>query len=268
LEDALVREDLIPDLLRASCENLSGTYLALGSSTPGARCEQRDGFTVCLGAFDHPICNFATDIEATSETAGALAEIARERPTFHAYLLPNHNVASGEARMKGAGFREAYRLVMMAMPARRGKALLPLVEANEPDRRREIATFMVDQFFGNRRGGFKEYVADATAAAKALRLLMVAGRPKPVASVMLSSEGGIMGIYNLCVESSRRGQGWGSSMIETLAERARIESTGLTLQCDPQLESWYRRFGFVRMGIVRVYSFPKLGRSDILKSTT
>jgi ribosomal protein S18 acetylase RimI-like enzyme len=165
--------------------------------------------------------------------------------------------AGVEDLLHRVGFRESYRLVQMGAMARARGAPLEMQRASGARERVRLAGFMVEQFFGRQGERFKRRVAETTAAAAELELYEVREGGSTIASVMISDHGDVLGVYNLCVSLKRRGEGWGSALVETLFHLGRERNLPLTLQCDARLEAWYRRLGFVVQGTVRVYSLAR-----------
>src|SRR5436190_927673 len=100
----------------ASSELQLRTYLSLGLATPGAMELDETGFTGCLGAFDHPICNFAGRLSLDPWVANKLFDLAVSRPGFNVYSAPGDLPVRRDVRheiMVRAGFKVGFQLQQM-----------------------------------------------------------------------------------------------------------------------------------------------------------
>ena len=249
--------------LRAACENLSHTYLTLGGSTSGGRSWQETGFTACAGPLEHPICNFAVDIEPTQPVAARLREIAAQQKSFSLYLVPPNDTEEDQRIIEDEGFTLSHRLRMMVADEVPGDTI-QLAECSSAQDRRKTAEFMMDQFFHRQPTGFKRGIAEATAGASGLKLYKAEWNKKLAGAVMISEHAGMLGIYNLCVSSQFRRRGWGSAIVRSVVEKARSIGYGVTLQCEPGLAAWYGSLGFREVGSVSVYGLFRFKEIDII----
>lgn len=256
-----------PDVL-GPLVNLEATYRAVGTSgTQGV--EQRfEGGFLCVSDLPHAIGNFAVVREVGAERVRAIAECARGRKAFNAYLLPGPEQSKVAGLFERSGFRDLGRLQVMRGPSFRDVPLptdqhgqaplfppssaraLDLEEAVTFERRLEIGRFMAHQFFGRQTSAVREHIALATTRSPA-SLYGVFGS-KLIGAAMVMRTDGFLGIYSLCVEASVRERGYGSQVLGRLGEMARFEGRTPTLQCDPSVEPWYEKRGFGFQGTILV----------------
>lgn len=257
---------MISDVQVASSKNLVQTYIRLGLATPHATWSREEGFDVCLGTLDHPICNFAADLNLDPWSARKLAGIAQSRPCFNVYAVTGDRPAYVDELLQNAGFMVAYRLVqLVAEPI--GAEVWETMDSCGPEDRLSVACFMVDQFFSQRPKEFRMAIAAATAAAPGVELYRAGEKSRHVAAVMLSETPGMLGGYNLCVAPASRGRGIGSSLVRWVVAEAGNRGLLATIQCEPHLESWYQSLGFERTGWLNVYQLPKAQASDTIEVT-
>lgn len=247
----------------AAALNLAYTYLELGRATAGARVWQERGFRACTGPLDHPICNFAIDLELDDAIAARLRQVATQRRCFSLYTVPPIEESSAQEALEREGFALSHHLkILMAPPAESDS--IPLAEIQAPPERRRISEFMVDQFFHRQPTSFRKGIAEATAGSAPLRLYKADWNGRTTGAVMLSEHAGLLGIYNLCVASQYRGKGWGSALVKAVLNRASAIKAAVTLQCEPGLASWYESLGFKEVGSVSVYGLFRFKEIDIM----
>jgi GNAT superfamily N-acetyltransferase len=253
------------EVVRAASTNLIRTYFRLGRATPGARVLEEEGFRACVGEFEHPICNFAADLDLSPWSARRLRTLASARGAFNVYALPGDQPGHLEEILVRAGFRKTYRLVQMVaepLPAAYG---IQVEEAKVQRERAEVARFMADQFFSRQPERFRRKVADATATATDLDLYGLFEREARLGAVMLCRSEGALGIYNLCVASPNRGRGRGGDLVRWCLAQAQDEL--VTLQCEPRLEGWYESLGFRSIGNVEVFGLSPEQVPDIMEQS-
>jgi predicted GNAT family N-acyltransferase len=252
------------DVADAAAQNLAETYLRLGLATPGAAELREPGFRGCLGQYDHPICNFAVNLDLEPWSARRLADLARPREAFNVYILPGDRPGHVAELLERAGFERSYVLRQMAAAPSDVDSNLELHQVSQLQDRHAISQFMADQFFSNQPHLFRRRVVEATAHAEDLELWAYLRDGKPVAALMLSPHAGALGVYNVCVASRQRNRGYGSSLMRWALNEARRRDLPVVLQCDPRLESWYARQGFVGLGELDVRALAKGSYSDIM----
>ncbi len=253
----------VGDCTLGASQNLLQTYLRLGLATPGAIWEREEGFDLCLGDLDHPICNFAAGLNLDPWSARRLVTIAESRPSFNVYASPGDGPEYLDELLVRAGFCHAYRLVQLVAEPPEEDSFETMDECTVGDRD-AISRFMVDQFFSQRPISFRTAIAEATARATGVELYFVRDRSRIVAALMLSQAGGMLGVYNLCVAPASRGRGIGSSVVRWALGEARRRGMMATMQCEPHLETWYGSLGFQRSGWLNVYRLSKGPTSDII----
>jgi ribosomal protein S18 acetylase RimI-like enzyme len=252
------------DIGHVASRNLTFTYFELGRATPGARVTSEDGFDLCLGSFEHPICNFAAGLKIDPWSARRLHDLAVRKRAFHVYSLPTDQPSHRGELLERVGFRQTYRLCQMICEPSSAPDAADLSHAKGYHERLRLTEFMVTQFFSRQPYGFRRQVSEATAAAESLELLYTEYRGRTVGAVMLSDHDGMLGIYNLCVAPEHQSRGWGISIVAAVLERAARSGAPVTLQCEPKLESWYTKLGFRTIGLVDVYGLPKGTTVDII----
>ncbi len=253
------------ELRVAASDNLTRTYLALGLATPKSEVHEEDGFISCVGEFDHPICNFAARLNLDPWSARRLYALASSRGAFNVYHQPGDGPEHASELLERSGFRATYRLVQMVAEPLEVENDIEMVRAGAFLERVEVARFMADQFFSRQSSPFRRKVAEATGSAAELNLYSLLDRGLRAGAIMLCEEQGMLGIYNLCVSSSKRGRGLGGSIVRWALDKALHENRSTTLQCDPRLEGWYECFGFRTIGAVDVYNLSKDAPADIIE---
>lgn len=246
-------------------QNLLTTYLRLGLAVRGAQFRQEEGFQSCLGEMRHPICNFAADLDLNPWSTRRLVALASTRECFNVYRMPGDGPDHIEELLSRAGFTVSFQLAQMVAEGRPCARPAPMREITMPLVRLEVSRFMADQFFTRHAGVFRTRVAEATAAS-GIPLFTRDGQEWVDAAVMISEDAGILGIYNLCVASARRGGGIGGEIVEWALDRAHRIGIGATLQCERRLAPWYERYGFVQTGTVDVYNLRDSARPAIINS--
>ena len=244
--------------------NLVHTYMELGRCTSGSNVLSEPSFRACIGSLEHPICNFAVDVDLDETIAARLKEIASQRQCFNVYTMPPQDTERHHQMLTEEGFALSHRLKLMVartVPAEP----LDLTEASLPHDRRKIAEFMMDQFFHRQPTSFRRGIAEATAAAECLKLYRAGWNKKAAGAVMISEHAGMLGIYNLCVASPFRRHGWGTAIVKSVVEKARSKGYGVTLQCEPGLATWYGSLGFQEVGSVSVYGLFRFKEIDIMR---
>jgi predicted N-acetyltransferase YhbS len=246
----------IEELHAAAKANLAETYLSLGSATGCAQMLDGPDVVGCIGEFPHPMCNFALLSDGPKSAVEELREVAIHHPGFHVYLCTAKGERCSGGALTKAGFRQVHALVQMASPAAKEQERMPLALASSPDDRRQVARFMMSQFFSRHPDWIKERVCEATATAGGLELYaMHAGRGF-IGAVMLRPSQKSIGLYNLCVAGMKRSQGHGSSIVQAVKRHAAVFGVPVILQCADELERWYRSLGFAAIGQMDVYALP------------
>lgn len=252
---------------REVARNLLRTYFALGNATPGSTVTQEVGFDLCTGSFDHPICNFAANVNLDPWTANRLAEIALGKQHFNIYSLPGDMPGAREVRdeiLARAGFRRIYSLRQMVWePSPIESQCVPEPAVSTDDRSR-VASFMASQFFSRHSSNFRRRVADATVAAEELDLYSLGKRTDPIAAVMVAEDDALIGLFNLCVKPGNQNRGIGASLVSAIQAMAYGKGKPVGLQCEESLVTWYESQGFCANGYVDVYALPDERRIAII----
>lgn len=249
--------------LEAVTHNLLHTYVELGRSTTGSRVWKERGFHACTGELDHPICNFAVDLELNEGIASRLRQVAAQRRCFSLYTVPPIDQERHSEILHAEGFALSHKLQIMIAETASAEATTLLEASEVPDRRR-VADFMVDQFFHKQPTPFKRGISEATARSTSLKLFKAEWNNRVAGAVMVSEHANIFGIYNLCVAPQFRSCGWGASIVRSIVEIARSKNCGVTLQCVPNLAPWYGSLGFREVGEVSVYGLFRFKEIDII----
>jgi predicted GNAT family N-acyltransferase len=248
---------ILDSLTAAASENLKYTYFELGRSAANSKIWREPGFQACVGDFEHPICNFAAGLDLDRGSANRLARVAVDRQSFNVYATPLDKPDNVGDLLVQEGFHRSYRLVQMAAQPSNLEPKNSLLRASTRYDRMQVALFMVDQFFAKQGVRFRQQVADATARAMTLELLAMKREGNIMGAAMVCFNSGMAGVYNVCVDSSLRGLGIGSSIVREILAVSAWKNAATTLQCDMKLESWYKSLGFIRVGDVDVYALPK-----------
>jgi predicted GNAT family N-acyltransferase len=247
----------LDSLTVAASQNLKYTYFELGRAAANSKIWQETGFQACTGDFEHPICNFAAGLDLDRFSAQRLARVAVDRNIFNVYATPMDKPQDVGDLLIREGFQRSYRLVQMVAEPREIEAKNSLIRASTRFDRTQMALFMVDQFFTKQGQPFRQQVADATAKATSLELLALRREGRTMGAAMVCFNEGMAGVYNVCVDTSLRGLGVGSSMVREILAVCALKNVPATLQCDAKLEAWYSNLGFRRSGEVDVYALPK-----------
>jgi ribosomal protein S18 acetylase RimI-like enzyme len=247
---------ILDSLTEAASQNLKYTYFELGRAAQ-SKIVKEPGFAACVGDFEHPICNFAAGLDLDRDSAGRLARVALDRPSFNVYATPLDRPGNLGDLLVREGFQRSYRLVQMVVEPGPAEPKNSLVRASTRHDRLQTAYFMVDQFFTKQGQPFRDQVAHATASATALELLALKRDGRILGATMVCFNEGMAGIYNVCVDTSLRGLGVGSAMLREILAVCAVRQAPATLQCDTKLEAWYTNLGFRRTGEVDVYALPK-----------
>ena len=249
------------ELLELAGRNIEETYLAVGKHGDGAKIELYADGLICTSELHHPVSNFAIARRCTLEFVDRLAEIAMGRKVFNIYSLPEQEKIAGKIWNQG-GFRVAGCLSLLTCQEEPPKASPPLVRASCFEERQALTRFMAMQFFSRQTSSLRERIALATAKAEVD--LYHLGESAAKVAVMVCRSKGMLGIYNLCVAASERDRGHGSDLLNGLSRLAYEEGLVATLQCDPSLEPWYLRRGFVNIGDVSVLTLERKSNHAIL----
>lgn len=228
-------------------QNVALTYTKLAQGMPGAIVDRGLSFWRAAGDFPHAGCNFAVGLEWGAEEAEACAFNAAPHPCFQLYELARNR--ESEAALKAACWVRSYSLAsLVAEPKTSGE--VDLIEAVTTREREAVADFMAVQFLSGQPERTRQVIANATASGEGFRLLTLGSGGPTEGAVMLHESGGCIGLYNLCVAESCRGQGVGRRIIDAVLSLAEVP---VSLQCEPRLTSWYAESGFTDVGTVDAF---------------
>lgn len=247
----------VEDLAGAASANVVQTYCELASGVLEGRRWREAGFLACVSPLEHPMGNFAANLDLTPTSAERLVRIATGKAHFNVYSMPVDLPSDRDRILRNAGFVRTQEFVQMVAQPPLDEPKLTLTRAATLHDRGRIADFMVEQFFSRHPRRIKEQIAETTARVTRLELLGLCRDGNFFAAAMISRTEGMTGIYNVCVDSGVRGLGIGSGLIREILAVCSQRQTCATLQCDAKLEQWYRAFGFSRSGIIRVYAAPQ-----------
>jgi ribosomal protein S18 acetylase RimI-like enzyme len=242
------------------------TYRELAGAAPGSKVEVISGALLCQAPIDLAFCNFAILTGHSSEAeALALADEvtlrAEARRVTRVFVIEPANGYA--ALLKARGFRSQQRMTMMASEAP-GRGVSRAAQPVETTReRRELARFMIDQFFARQANGPRQIIVDATASSPH-DLYRVCEHGAVVAAAMISRSACAWGLYNLCVDPGRRRRGIGAEFVRHLQNLSFLAKLPLTLQCEASLQPWYERLGFVSVGHIEAFSRSRQAGFDIL----
>ncbi|MBX3097251.1 MAG: GNAT family N-acetyltransferase [Fimbriimonadaceae bacterium] len=237
----------------AARENLRTTYIGLALALPGARLVHDRAPTVCVGPGLPTFANFAMefdDEDAWSRTRNEIrtAEIRPDR--FWAFL----NDADLDDRLRSRLMQDAFlyrhRLAMMAWE---GSVSGEIATLRMAESRKEVAEFMVRQFFRASAPEMREAIVQSTVHSQH-QLRFIGAGAGCIGAVMTVETPGVLGLYNLCVDGSHRGLGRGAAIVRAVQSEASAANRIVTLQCDELLVPWYERLGFTRIGSVETWS--------------
>lgn len=262
-----------PSALDLASENLLETYVWLAQQVPGTTLEQHRDCTLVRGPSGLGFCNYAAGFQGVEDPlalAARLAQVAVDASVFWVFTVPSDPPMMTDALLR-SGFVSRYRLQIMVRPPQAPADRIDLTHtfATGEEEIGEIADFMAQEFYRDGQSPSKRAVAHATRhAGYPLAILRdfkpFSSRSWVVAAALLSSPtDNVTGIYNVCVRHSLRGRGVGSKLLEELVNTVGSHQL-LTLQCNPQLASWYARFGFESIGEMEGFSVPALLSRDHL----
>ena len=257
----------LDEVRRQSSRNLIETYFHLGMAVPGSKTISEDGFRACVGQFEHPICNFAADLNLDPWSVRKLSTMATDQPTFHVYALPGDEPPHLNEILFRSDFQVNYRLAMLSADSKPMGDCGDIIRATDMEHRRAITQFMTEQFFPRQTHEFRLRIAEATSSVLDFQLYEYASADGRMGALMLYENDHTIGLYNLCVSTMMRGLGIGRSMTRWAIDLANKRNKLITLQCDARLQTWYEEQGFEWFGTVDVYSLSNRHKGDIMKGT-
>lgn len=256
---------LLTDLGYLARENVLHTYLDLALGLPETHVRNDQGFVRVKGRWPLSFCHYAADFKCDrpgDELARELRAEARSKDGLWVFVMPGDKPAGLTGALLDEGFHMRQALTQMAT-RKQGEFAIELHEATEADVRLKIGHFMAEQFFPFSPGEGRQLVARSTAASLA-RLFYVGSINDPHAAMMLSRSNGAVGLYNLCVEFSRRSAGLGSSLVLAAQAMAHKAQVPVTLQCHMSLRKWYESLGYEQVGSLNAFFSNDSRRTDII----
>jgi len=240
-------------LTTAARDNLRATYTGLALCLPNARLEHDRWPTVCVGPGLPTFANFAMEFDEPHHwdaVEDVIQRCAIRTDRFWVFHCDADQDKQLRTRMMRSGFLYRHRLAMLAWEGSRPEAFATLREASN---REETAQFMVGQFFRASAVEMKAAIVASTVHS-GHNLWYVGAGGVAVGAVMTVATPGVIGLYNLCVDSAHRGLGTGSAIVRAVQAVAAVENRIVALQCDESLVGWYERLGFTRLGEVETWS--------------
>lgn len=247
-------------------ENVIETYVSLARSAPTVQVQRLPEFTICTAPIALSFCNFAIGLKLTESkndpALGLLVQSARQNAAFRVFVVPGDEPESIGTLLGRAGFAVQHRLSQLALREPPDAFAVRLEEAHSLEERRQVARFMVAQFFREQVGNIRERVELSTAKSPH-RLLSVRKSRTIVGAAMLSETRGVLGLYNLCVDKPLRSKGVGTAILADCCRLAAQSNAFITLQADTQLSGFYTRRGASILGEIKSFA---LDSNSILRS--
>ena len=230
-------------------ENIIQTYLVLAAKVPGVRQESSPDRVLSHGPEAVSFTSFAGRLNwpSQAEAEKGLAELAELHPSPSLFVVEGDSSCLTEKFLFDHGWMIKYELSQMAWMGKACDCDLSLAESVHPRDRAETSAFMTDQFFTHGSHELRQAIVSATALAP-VHLFSYAPTREIEGAVMLSLTEGCMGLYNLCVHSSKRGKGVGKGIVRWVQLQALARGQAVVLQCSQDLVRFYRECGFTVSG--------------------
>lgn len=236
---------------------MTRTYLEVARHARDNERFELEGVIGCRSGETHAAANFAFIARPTPESLNELSRLIRDIPTFTTYLLPTDrdDVVKEELESKGFLFSNKLHLMFYRGPERTQMPYeFERKEFNQLNERYEHMLFLAKQFFVDADLKFQSTIAMLTAASRACRLFAWEHQLLTIMGGMYTEFEDTLGLYNLAVTPSKRGKGYGQSMIFDCLTRSSMP--WVTLQCHKPLVKWYETLGFRDYGTVQMFSAP------------
>lgn len=256
----LLEHRAVDGLIRAGRASVLDTYTALARHTSGARLTETSEMVFCEGPKDISYCNFVAGFNWAGDHDRRLEALKNRclvRPDTSVFAISGDEPRDLPEMLAERGWLLAGALVQLGardFSPCQSKGDYELVQA-VGDARRTVAAFMARQFFQRSSAELRSKVVDATASC-GLELWRYGPESGPIGAVMLNRQPDSLGIYNLCVDEPRRGQGHGADLMAWIQGLAQEAALPLVLQCDFRLQEWYGQFGFQQFGEVQCWRAP------------
>jgi ribosomal protein S18 acetylase RimI-like enzyme len=206
-------------------------------------------------------CNFAAgfalspDRDVAVHTLQSLRERVQDNRRFWLFHMAGDRPADLTTLLLEAGFVPKHGLVEMAWNPTRTAPAADMSRCEGDADRIRVAGFMAGVFFWRLDREYRDQVARATAGS-GLELYRYEERGEVVGALMLAVTERSVGLYNLCVEDSRRNHGLGSALVRSVQALSYEHGLPMLLQCDSSLQPWYAKLGFQTVGLLTAYSAP------------
>jgi hypothetical protein len=226
-------------------ENIIQTYLVLAAKVPGVRQEAGRDRALSHGPAAVSFTSFAGRLNwaNTAEAERGLRELGSLNPSPSLFVVEGDSPCLTEKFLFDHGWMIKYELCQMAWMGKACECEVTLSEAILPRERAEAATFMTDQFFMHGVQELRQAIISATALAP-VHLFTYAPAREIEGAVMLSLSDGCMGLYNLCVDPTKRSRGIGRGIVRWVQLQAMARGLVLVLQCSQDLVRFYTECGF------------------------
>lgn len=235
-----------------SCRaNIVHTYLALAQANPSTRIEEREGYVLAQSVTSSPVSNFLIGLDVPREGEARLLneirELSAQTRATRVFVIAGDSPSEQSAFFRMPGWWCGHRIEVMVAEGMPGAGGETLQWAQTTQEREAVCELMSEQFFSRMSRPAMELTKQSTFRAEA-DLAYIGTPDELLAAVMVTESPGMLGIYNLVVRKSSRGQGLGRAMVEAVKRRAYAENRSITLQCDGSLGLWYQAQGFKMVG--------------------
>lgn len=244
-------------LISAIRENLAETYMALGMVAEGAIVSRTDERWMVLSPLRHPVSNFAARFDLSEQGFRELCAIGKRSKHFRIYVCDGDEPDTLRDDLLREGAQILYTLTTMASDGEGGAnegMLQPVDGREELDAACEM---VVRTFFARSEPWLRKHMKSAllSSVEQGHEFWFTRDEKGVAAVVTLVTAGGLLGLYNLCVREDVRNRGVGSAVVRHVLSEGARRKMAITLQCEPDLASWYRRLGFEVVGLTTAFSF-------------
>lgn len=242
---------MIASLLPFAGENLLATYRALALAVPGCRLVEEEAFTLTEGCAQHPLGAFAVLSKPDAFAARELRTRLNGARAYQIFVPPHGDVPALEEVLLRNDFLLSRRQVVMgrAAPAETTEDLDVAIEEVSGG---AISGFIARQFFDHGSPRFRADLESTLTSVIGMRFWAMRVGDKVRAAAMTSDSEGGTGLYNVCVDVSMRGRGYGRQLVLTLGNV--FHDRALTLQCRPSIVGFYLQLGFVPIGYAPIFA--------------
>jgi hypothetical protein len=243
--------------------NIVRAYNEIARRLGEASIVEHPEFTICRGPAGMPLANYVIDFRSPSikATRQRIRSLVAGATALRAICLPGDQPTGVEAELFALGFRPVMQLETMFLrhaPAVRAGPHCSWASAHE---RRDVASWMTGFFFRSLDPSTQAAIARAMAAS-VHHLVKCSFMGTMIAAAMVVEDEESLGLYNLCVAESHRGQSWGKRVVSWIGQQARYQQKHLVLQCADGLVPWYMLQGFESAG--RITLMEKGSRNPMI----